>query len=203
MEFLVTQPEYGSAMHAFDQVVLSTPRLQLRPLQPGDAEALFAIHSDARVVRYWSSRPWTSLDQADAMIASDLKELPAGDHLRLGLELRGSNQIIGTCSLFHLAPQCRRAEIGYAMAHAHWGNGLMHEALSALLHWGFTTLDLNRVEADVDPRNAPSVRSLQRLGFLKEGRLRERWIVEGEVSDSDLYGLLRRDWHAVAPCQRA
>ena len=52
------------------------------------------------------------------------------------------------------------------------------------------------MEADVDPRNRASVRSLERLGFIKEGHLRERWIVEGEVSDTILYGLLRREWLA-------
>ena len=75
----------------------------------------------------------------------------------------------------------------------------MHEALTALLAFGFDELDLNRVEADVDPRNLASVKSLERLGFRKEGHLRERWIVGGEVSDSGLYGLLRRDWAAGAP----
>lgn len=184
-------------MPAFDLVSLSTPRLLLRPLQQADAAAVFAIHSDPRVVRYWSSKPWASIDEAQALIAADLKALPAGEHLRLGLALRETGHVIGTCSLFHLAPQCRRAELGYAMAHAHWGHGLMHEALSALLHHGFSALDLNRVEADIDPRNTRSARSLERLGFIKEGRLRERWIVDSEVSDTDLYGLLRRDWQAL------
>ncbi len=198
-----TQNAPTNPMPAFDQLTLDTPRLHLRPLLPDDAPALFAIHSDARVVRYWSSCPWPSINEAHAMIAKDVVALPAGEHLRLALALRATGNVIGTCSLFHLSAQCRRAEIGYAMAHAHWGHGLMHEALIALLHYGFTTLDLNRVEADVDPRNTPSVRSLERLGFLKEGRLRERWIVEGEVSDTDLYGLLRRDWQSAAPDYRA
>lgn len=184
-------------MPAFDQVRLSTPRLHLRPLQPTDAAAVFAIHSDPRVVRYWSSAPWKSIDEARALIDADLKALPAGEHLRLGLALRGSDDVIGTCSLFRLTPQCRRAELGYAMAHTYWGQGLMHEALSALLHYGFDALDLNRVEADIDPRNTRSARSLERLGFIKEGRLRERWIVDTEISDTDLYGLLRRDWQAL------
>jgi len=60
--------------------------------------------------------------------------------------------------------------------------------------YAFNDLDLNRIEADVDPRNVASARSLVRMGFRKEGHLRERWIVSGEVSDSDLYGLLRIDW---------
>ena len=54
----------------------------------------------------------------------------------------------------------------------------------------------NRLEADIDPRNVASARSLVRLGFRQEGHLRERWVVNGEVSDTDLYGLLRIDWAA-------
>ena len=70
----------------------------------------------------------------------------------------------------------------------------MHEALRALLDFGFGELDLNRIEADIDPRNSASARTLERLGFTKEGYLRERWIVGDEVSDTALYGLLRREW---------
>ena len=59
----------------------------------------------------------------------------------------------------------------------------------------FTELNLNRVEADTDPRNERSARLLDRLRFSKEGLLRERCIVEGEISDAAMYGLLRRDWN--------
>jgi RimJ/RimL family protein N-acetyltransferase len=70
----------------------------------------------------------------------------------------------------------------------------MHEALQALLRYAFQTLDLNRLEADIDPRNVASAKTLERLGFQKEGHLRERWIVNDEISDTWLYGLLRREW---------
>ena len=73
----------------------------------------------------------------------------------------------------------------------------MHEALRALLDFGFGELDLNRIEADIDPRNGASARTLERLGFTKEGYLRERWIVGDEVSDTALYGLLRREWRSA------
>jgi ribosomal-protein-alanine N-acetyltransferase len=72
----------------------------------------------------------------------------------------------------------------------------MHEALQALLDFGFGELDLNRIEADIDPRNSASARTLERLGFTKEGYLRERWIVGEEVSDTALYGLLRREFRS-------
>lgn len=72
----------------------------------------------------------------------------------------------------------------------------MDEALRALVDYGFGPLDLNRIEADIDPRNEASARSLERLGFVREGLLRQRWIVDGVVSDSALYGLLTQDWAA-------
>ena len=181
-------------MPAFDQVLLRTSRLVMRPLRESDANALFAVFSDARVSRYLSRAAWTTIDQAHALIARDFQALANGTFLHLGIERIEDGELIGECSLFNLSEQCRRAEIGYAMASGAWGHGYMHEALSALLEFGFAHMALNRVEADIDPRNEASARSLERLGFLKEGQLRERWIVEGEVSDTALYGLLLSDW---------
>ena len=181
-------------MRPFDQVILETERLRLRPFAAADDEALFAMFSDPRVMRYWSSPPWTSIEQAREMLARDANAMPAGEYIRLGLEIRGEDRLAGMCTLFNFVAQCRRAELGYGLASARWGRGYMHEALTALLEFGFGELNLHRVEADVDPRNLASCRSLERLGFLKEGHLRERWIVGNEVSDSSLYGLLRSQW---------
>ena len=70
----------------------------------------------------------------------------------------------------------------------------MHEALAAFLAYALPTFDLHRVEADIDPRNATSARTLERQGFQREGLLRERWIVGGEVCDTAFYGLLAREF---------
>jgi len=105
-------------------------------------------------------------------------------------------KLIGECSLFNLMPQSRRAEVGYTLAHEAWGKGYINEALVALLEFGFTQLGLNRVEADIDPRNVASARTLERLGFQREGLLRQRWIVGDEVSDTAIYGLLAHEWRA-------
>ena len=181
-------------MTAFDHLPLLTERLRMRPLHGGDAEALFAIFSDPRVMRYWSTEAWTSFEQAHAMIALDEAGMASGEHLRLGLVRNGDAALLGTCSMFRIDRACRRAEIGYALASTAWGQGYMHEGLRRLVDYGFHELGLNRIEADIDPRNGSSARSLERLGFVREGLLRERWIVGQEVSDSALYGLLRRDW---------
>jgi RimJ/RimL family protein N-acetyltransferase len=111
--------------------------------------------------------------------------------------LRESNSVIGTTTLFNLNLDNGRAELGYAMASAYWGEGYMHEALQALLSHAFDVMNLRRLEADVDPRNAGSIRTLERLGFQREGFLRERWHVNGEIQDAFFYGLLKREWLAA------
>ena len=185
-------------MTAFDHTTLRTKRLLLRPTQMSDAAALFAIFSDPHVARYLSRPAWSGIDLAHARIARDIEAMRAGSYLCLGIVRSDTDQLIGECSLFNWVTQCRRAELGYSMARDAWGHGYMNEALVGLLNFGFAELQLNRVEADIDPRNTASAASLARLGFLKEGHLRQRWIVDGEVSDSDLFGLLADDWQLSA-----
>jgi RimJ/RimL family protein N-acetyltransferase len=71
----------------------------------------------------------------------------------------------------------------------------MYEALARLIDYAFSELGLNRLEADVDPDNVASTRLLKKLGFGLEGRLKQRWIVNGRVSDSEIYGLVREDFN--------
>lgn len=194
-------------MNMVSPITLHTDRLVLRPLDVDDAAALFAMHADPEFMRYWSATPWTSIDQARVMIERDRVEIAAGLHLRLGVHRRNAPGLIGTVSLFQFNQACRRAEVGYGIARPFWRQGYMAEAVAALVMHAFATLGLNRLEADVDPRNLGSVRGLEKLGFVREGYLRERWIVGGEVSDTALYGLLAREWSdpaaAVPPGARA
>ena len=185
----------------FSQVLLQTERLSLRPLHASDASAILSIRSNPIVMRYHSSPPWTSIDQAYALIAVATEALQTGDHLRLAIERKQDHALIGTCGLFHLDQQCRRAEIGYELHLDAWGKGYMHEAQWALLEYAFSDLALNRIEADIHPANIASAKSVERLGFRKEGHLRERWIVGGEVSDSIIYGLLASDWRSIRQSQ--
>ncbi|HXA47273.1 MAG TPA: GNAT family N-acetyltransferase [Burkholderiaceae bacterium] len=183
-------------MPKFNHLSLHTERLLLRPLRETDAPAIFAIRSNPTVMRYHTSQPWTEIKRAVALIERDMAAMQSGQHLSLGLERTEDKVLIGTCSLFELNEQCRRAEIGYELRHDAWGKGYMHEALLALLEYGFSTLELNRLEADIHPDNTNSAKSLERLGFIKEGYFRERWIVGDEMSDSVMYGLLHSDWRA-------
>ena len=101
---------------------------------------------------------------------------------------------IGWCSLNRWNPDYRSASQGYCFDNAAWGHGYATEAARVLLRWAFGTLDLNRVQAETDTRNVASARVLEKLGFVREGTLREDCVVNGEVSDSWVYGLIRREW---------
>jgi ribosomal-protein-alanine N-acetyltransferase len=180
----------------FEQINLHTERLFLRPLTQADASDLYELRSDPRVMRYASTTPWQSIELAQALIQRDQTAMAKGEYMRLGITRLGDAKLIGSCGLFYLDQQCRRAEIGYELNFSAWGFGYMHEALVKLITFGFTEMNLNRIEADLDPRNARSSQSLERLGFQREGHLRERWIVGDEVCDSWLYGLLRSEWQA-------
>ncbi len=172
---------------------LSTARLRLRPFDETDADALFALHSNASVLRYWDSPPWTDPARATAFVTACRQMASTGSGVRLAVDLLSTGDFLGWCSLSRWNPDYRSAALGYCFGEASWGRGHATEAADALLHWAFTTLDLNRVQAETDTRNLASARVLEKLGFVREGTLREDCVVDGEVSDSWVYGLLRRD----------
>lgn len=181
-------------MPAIDPITLRTTRLLLRPLREHDLPTVFAMRSDPEVTRYWSSAPWQSMAEAEAWYAKTSALVAEGSAARWSITRADDPTMIGDCTVFHIDRDNRRGEIGYALARAHWGHGYATEAMRAVIEHAFGTLDLRRLEADIDPANAASARVLQRLGFSLEGRLRERWEVAGVVSDSDIYGLLQHEW---------
>jgi ribosomal-protein-alanine N-acetyltransferase len=173
---------------------LRTARLQLRPFTNADAEALFALHSNAHVLRYWDAPPWTERARAERFIAACGRMAEEGSGARLAMDRVSDKAFIGWCHLTRWNPDYRSASMGYCLDDAAWGHGYATEAGRALLQWAFDTLDLNRVQAETDTRNAASARVLEKLGFVREGTLREDCVVNGEVSDSWVYGLIGRQW---------
>jgi [ribosomal protein S5]-alanine N-acetyltransferase len=181
-------------MTPIEPIIIQTERLVLRYMNEADIPSLYDIFSHQEVMRYWSWPAWTNIAQARQMLSDVEDGYRSGGALMLGISRRADSVLVGMCSLFHFHVPSRRAEIGYALGRPYWGSGYMHEALQALLNYAFQTLDLNRLEADIDPRNEASAKTLDRLGFQKEGHMRERWIVNEEISDTWWYGLLRREW---------
>lgn len=175
---------------------IESSRIRLRHIEKNDIDSLFEIFSETEVMRYWSSPPFINRSEAENYLADINANFQSKTLFQWGISLITDDKIIGTATLFQLDSKNRRAEIGYALNRIFWKKGLVNEALNALLYFAFTELNLHRVEADVDPRNAASIRVLERLGFQREGFLRERWIVNGEICDTLFYGLLKSEWIA-------
>lgn len=173
---------------------LTTPRLRLRPVADTDKDALFAMHSSAQVMRYWDSPRWADRARADRFVARSAELAEEGTGVRVAIDRVADGAVVGWCCLVEWDPDFRSATMGFCLDEPMWGHGYATEAAHALLGWGFETLDLNRVQAEVDTRNPASARVLEKNGFLREGTLREQCIVDGDVSDTWVYGLLRRDW---------
>lgn len=176
--------------------VFETPRLRLRAQSLADAPGLFSVFGDGATMRYWSRLPMQTVEEAAARIERVSKGFAAGDSISWVVIQREDDRLVGTLDLFRFDFSHRRCECGYSLASTAWGKGYMSEVLPVALDYGFGELGLHRIEADTDPRNAASVKLLERMGFQREGTLRERWQVGGEVSDSAIFGLLSWEWLA-------
>lgn len=181
-------------MIASDTATITTPRLTLRPPRAEDADDLFAVYADDEVARYLLHGAWQTIGQAQDWIAAAERAWQAATAYHFVVIDTAQARVIGTCQLFSLHTESARAEIGYTLARRDWGRGAMTEALHGLIDWAFGPAGLRRLEAEIDPANRASATLLARLGFVHEGRLRERWRCDGVLSDSDIYGLLARAW---------
>jgi RimJ/RimL family protein N-acetyltransferase len=189
------RPPRGIAI--LDQPRLPTlpgERVALRWLTAADADDIYEIYSDPEAMRFWSTTAMTAKSQARTLLREIREEHAAGHLHEWGLVDPLGGKVIGTCTLFHLDRSNRRAEIGFALGRQWWGKGLMGEALTVLLDFAFGQLGLRRIEADTDPANSASIRLLESLGFRREGLLRERWNVGGELQDTLFLGLLAREY---------
>jgi [ribosomal protein S5]-alanine N-acetyltransferase len=194
----VTSPRGNMTGMTLPAPTLHTARLRLRPFTSADADVLFALQSNADVLRYWDAPPWTDHARAERFIAACQHMADEGTGARVAIDRLSDLSFIGWCSVTRWNPDYRSAALTYCLDDAAWGRGYATEAAGALLQWAFDTLDLNRVQAEADTRNTASARVLEKLGFLREGTLREDCVVNGEVSDSWVYGLIRREWQAAS-----
>ena len=174
---------------------LTTNRLLLRQIQPHDAEALFAILSDEESMEFYGHEPHQYLDETKDVIAQIEERYARKEALRWCITLQGEDRLIGPCSLFHFSAGFRCAETGDELNRAFWGKGIMTEAMSTLLAYGFSEMGLHRIEAIIDIANERSKNLLLKLGFTYEGNLRQRFPFRDQFLDEHYFGLLKDEWY--------
>jgi len=117
-----------------------------------------------------------------------------GKSLLLAIILKETDELIGSLSLFNIHAESKRAEIGYILLQLFWRKGLMSESFETLIHFCFEHLKLNRLKAEIDPNNKASSALLGKAGCKAEGLLKERWSINGDVTDSEIYGLVKTNY---------
>jgi len=182
-------------MKSFDPFpVLETPRLVLRQLFPEDVDAIFRNGSDPLVNRYLGRDPDVSIEVSRYRLQLVFDALKDHTGIRWGITRRDDPTLMGTVGFWKWNKASFYAEIGYEIGPAYWNKGYMTEAIRAALAFGFEHMDLHRVEANIDPENRASRRTVEKLGFVHEATLRQNWFYQGQFTDSVIYGLLKHEF---------
>ena len=172
---------------------LETDRLILRQLTPTDRDMIFQNYSTLESTQY-IMEPLTTLDQADEILQDFIEGFKQGKNLFWAVEIKKDHAFAGTVCFESIEWRDLRGEIGYDLSKAHWGQGLMTEALRAVIDYGFECLGLNRIDGYVDVENTRSINVLRRLNFTEEGVLRQYSWVKGQYRDEVVCSLLKQEW---------
>ncbi|MCP4536332.1 MAG: GNAT family N-acetyltransferase [Chloroflexi bacterium] len=176
---------------------LATKRLILREFQENDWLDVLAYQSNSLYLQYYE---WTERTPKDAQEFVQMFIAQQQDHPRtkaqLAIVLKSNNQLVGNCGIRMESADAHEADIGYELAPAHWGYGYATEAACAILHFGFTELDLHRIWAWCIADNVGSIGVLEKLGMQLEGRLREKEHFKGRWWDRLIFAILDSEWQA-------
>lgn len=174
--------------------VLVTDRLLLRRTVVSDAERLFQMRSDKRVMQYIIRPLATSIEDVLPIIAIFDELLASNEGIHWAICLKEENLFIGNISLFRFKKEHSRAELGYYLHSEYWNKGIMSEAIQVTLKYAFETMEANSVEADINPTNLASAKILERNGFEREAFFKERYFWQDSFRDSAVFSLLSSDW---------
>ena len=173
---------------------LETDRLILRKMTLNDAEAVFAYASDPEVTRYVVFDTHRSIKDSKAFLQLVLEQYESGGEAVWGIVYKGDHCFVGTCGFTNWKANHARAEVGYTLSKEYWGQGLMSEAVRAMISFGFERMDLNRIEARCIAENIASARVMEKAGMLYEGTLRQREFIKGVRRDIKIYSILRSEF---------
>lgn len=174
--------------------ILETNRLVLREITPEDAESIFNYLSDKEVMKYYGLEPFQSVNDALDEISwyQSIRENNTG--IRWGITLKGKDEVIGSCGFLNIIPQHYRSDIGFELSKDYWGQGIAQESIEAIIKYGFEQLNLQRIQALIEPPNEASQKLVERQGFIKEGLLRNYEFTSGKFDNLYMYSLLKEDF---------
>ena len=167
--------------------MIETTRLRIRLLTKQDLDSVYEIFSKDEITKQYGMFPIDNMEKATKLLDTLIKEK---EH---GIVLKSINQVIGTIGLVAYHEKNKRAELAYGLLPEFWHKGYMTEAVDSFVKHLFNSTDLNRIETFIYPDNLASCKIMDKLGFVKEGFLRQRSVARGEFKDFYLYSILRED----------
>lgn len=171
--------------------VIETERLTLRAITMEDASNLFELRRDSDVMRYLDREPHHTPDDSRALIQKIVDGIEKNDAIAWAIAFKNQPDLIGTISYHRIEKEHYRAEIGYMLHPKHWRKGLTNEAITKVLEFGFDTMKLHSVEANINPQNTASANLLKKHGFMREAYFKENYFFNGKFLDTEIYSLIR------------
>lgn len=172
--------------------VLQTSRLRLIEIQHVHQPDLFYLFTDKLVTRYYHVIPLQEVADVRKIVDMLQQRFQDKQAIRWGIALENQEELIGTIGFNSWAPG-HKAVLIYALVQEYWGKGIMTEAINAVVQYGFDTLQLKRIEAEVLQGNTGSERVLEKTGFQHEGLLRQGMMWNGVAYDINMYARLATD----------
>lgn len=180
--------------------VIETRNLRLRPILASDLDAYYALCSDALVMRTWGTPVHASPEETRRLIAFLDDAFRSGTMVRWAITEKGSDTLIGDVGYWRFVKERYRAECGAKLARAYWSHGYMTQALAGIIAFGFERMGLHSVEANVDPTNGAALKLVEKVGFVREGLLREHSYdpTTGRFTDTALFSAIKGTWRPPA-----
>ncbi len=170
--------------------VLNTKRLLLRKVEMTDVNEIFLLRSDPVVMKYLDRPPAKNLEDAKIFLKSISDLEKNNEAVTWAITIKENPKLIGTICYWNIKKEHYRAEVGYVLLPGFHGKGIMQEALTEILGYGFNIMKLHSVEANVNPMNEASIKLLERNKFIREAYFKENYYYDGKFLDSAIYSLI-------------
>lgn len=172
---------------------LQTARLLLRQFEETDLDNVFKGLSHPQVIQYYGVS-YSTLEETTKQMEF-FRDIETNNTGKWWAVCSADNTIFyGGCGLNNMSVQHRKAEIGYWLLPEFWGMGIITEALPLIIGYGFTALQLHRIEAVVETENSNSKKIMDKTGFQYEGTMRECEYKNGQYISLEMYGKLNEQF---------
>lgn len=177
--------------------VLETNRLKLRKITLEDAEDMYYYCSNEEVPKYASWNPHKTITETKEAIERVLIQWNNKSLVHWGIEYKENNRLIGTIEFATWDRQHKIAEIGYALSPDYWGKGIATEAARKVIKFGFTNMDLVRIQAKCYLENIGSARVMEKAEMSFEGIIRKGLFIKGRHQDLKMYSILKDEFQSI------